>query len=41
MEGFPGYKEWLGMLLFVFAAIIVINTVARRVSAVQSISQGF
>lgn len=37
---FPPSDEWVGLLVFVFAAIVVINTVAARIPALQQIEGG-
>ena len=37
---FPPSDEWLGLLVFVFGAIIVINTLAARIPALQQIEGG-
>lgn len=41
IKGFPPVDEWFGLILFVFVAIIAINTVASRVPAIGRIEGGF
>jgi hypothetical protein len=38
---FPPSDEWLGLIVFVFAAMIVLNSLTRRVPALANLESGF
>ncbi len=40
MSGFPEGKQWLGFILAVFVASVVIGSIVRRVPALASIAAG-
>ncbi len=41
MQGFPSTQQWVGFILAVFVASIVINTVSKRIPALASVQMGF